>query len=414
MARYLGPKQYGEYTFALVIVNFCAVLVTMGMNRVLVIEMAKRGEKSFSIVANSIFLRVGLSIGAIPIAIGVALASAESEHVIVTLVSIMSLAYLFRWSESIVSYFTTELNYGAVSLVQTITISLSVIGRVICIAMSLPLVAFAIMFLVESIVLTTLLVWQISKSGMRISSFKLEWATVRHLFAESWPLMFGALTGSVSVTIDRFVIGRTLSMEELGIYAAYGQFFVLSNMILSAFAASFAPVLARVFSNDKKIYFEKLRECTATLLWVGMVLFIGISLLGDRLVVMLLGSKFESEVSLLSFFFALQMLVQAPFLLKTEHVILENKSIWLWYFRLISVSFNIAMTIYLVGRFGVIGAAISGVMTVLIHEVILSIVIQETRTYLRIVISAIPRALLQRPAVVVWRKLLPILGRIRS
>ena len=69
IARYLGPENYGLYTFVFAFIYFFTFIPDMGVHQILVREAAKEPEKAGKLIGNGVIMQISLSLVALFLAI---------------------------------------------------------------------------------------------------------------------------------------------------------------------------------------------------------------------------------------------------------------------------------------------------------------------------------------------------------
>ena len=94
---------------------------------------------------------------------------------------------------------------------------------------------------------------------------------------------------------------------------------------------------------------------------------------------------------------AISYVVQAPGCFRVEYLILSSDAKAIFYFRIISVTCNILLNYILIPIYGILGTAISGLITTIIYEIILNSIPKQSRPYQKAYLSAFYHAIIQKP-----------------
>src|SRR3989304_5792881 len=96
LARYFDLKTFGDYSFIFALCNIFQVMIGMGMNPIIIREVAKRPEESEEIFNASFFLRMLLSITTfLIIALSINLSSSSPEVIWATYICTIGVITLF-------------------------------------------------------------------------------------------------------------------------------------------------------------------------------------------------------------------------------------------------------------------------------------------------------------------------------
>ena len=181
----------------------------------------------------------------------------------------------------------------------------------------------------------------------------------REIMTYSTPILFSGIIGTSAAYIDRFVVAAFVNTGALGIY----NFVLLVSSSLSLFLIPLynvlLPKLSELFSlHDKKaiVMGIKLSCSLISLLYVPAAL--GATAISGRIIILLSQSQYLSAVIPMDVFLIISamfitygVLVQAVSSIRKTPILVLSAGT--------SLFFNIAFSVILIPRFGLLGAAIS-------------------------------------------------------
>jgi O-antigen/teichoic acid export membrane protein len=169
--------------------------------------------------------------------------------------------------------------------------------------------------------------------------------------------LIGGISFALYTNIDKILINKYLSVEDVGIYRAY---YYASVAIVGLFYGSFTAVFFPVASKcvDKNVLFKKINKFTPYLVGFGLPSII----ISEFTILKFYGDKYPIDFTLLLFFSVSSFLVYYYSLYDWTFCSEGMKGI-----KLVNVSniiitiINISLNIFLIPRVGLLGAIISNI-----------------------------------------------------
>jgi PST family polysaccharide transporter len=405
MVRYLGAEQYGKYSFAFSVITISSIFFRLGLDAVLVKELKNRPEKKLELIGSCVLVKMVGALIALAIAVGLGFWSSEGDRIIIILVAVMGLSFCFRWSETIDVWFQSSLNARYVVKVRTVAMTVSALTKVGLILSEAPLVYFGAIVTLEAAIAAILVLWTYAGQGNSLREWRVDRQLIRSLLSESWPLMFTTLGGILYSQLDKILLGSNVGMAQVGVYAMYLQLMMVPRMLISSLNLSVNPILVETFESDEKRYWLRLEQALSLNSWIALMAGIGIILLGTPTIRLILGNEFVFPSIWLSVLIAITHFMESPGTLRVEYLIIRKKSKLVFGFRIMSLTLNLILNFTLIPRYGVLGAALAGALTILFFDCISSFFSSYTRQYARTYFQAIGNALLQRPLLMMISKI---------
>lgn len=297
LARYLGLEDYGRYSYVYAFVGLFDMLSVFGLHRIFVREVARQPHKASGYLGNILRLKVPFSLGVLSL---ICLAATIFvEPALRPFVLIVAGELLLRKFFVINLALSRAFERMEYELVVTIFERSTALGGVLAaIRFDWGLAGIFLAFLAAAMVhalVSTLVTWRrlLRPDFTTIQGFK-------GLFlSNAWPL---GLSEEASVSYKR--IGPVLldhwhGPTAVGVYAgAYRIYQVLLTVVGEAISRAAQPVLSRLSLHRQQFARFLVRVafsdalvgvCLGVFLWVTAPVVIGI----------LLGSEFESSISVL-------------------------------------------------------------------------------------------------------------------
>ena len=181
----------------------------------------------------------------------------------------------------------------------------------------------------------------------------------------SWPLVAVAATAMILQNGDRFLLGSLAGAEVLGIYAvAYNLVERPTTLICLSISTATFPLVVQVLEHEGKeaARLQSGRNGIA-LLAVALPACLGLSLTADYIASSLVGPAFRSGVAALipiMSFTALARGLRTHFVDHAFH--LSGRPLLMLWTYVPATVLNIALNLYVVPRYGMYGAALTGLL----------------------------------------------------
>jgi len=177
----------------------------------------------------------------------------------------------------------------------------------------------------------------------------------------SFPLVIMSIWSWVNSYFDRFILDSVFDKYQVGLYAAsYSVGSKLFPMIIPFFLLLLTPI---VYSNKKvSLKIESIKKYSINYLIIGITITPLVFIFSDLIGFLLLSSNYKESfyiipyVSLAYYFLTFSYIFESLFYAesRTKNILLTN---------FVSAVFNIILNLILVPHFGLIGAAISTVIS---------------------------------------------------
>lgn len=371
LTKTLGPESYGIWALILATVSLLMPLALLqlgfAMTRFLAAETdkAKISKGVSSIFAASSFTAFALSllifILAEPLAVAV-FGGADAAY-FVKLAALLVL--LMTLDQVIIEYFMAFRQmerYAVFSILQTV-------GEVLLIGY-LVLSGYGLFGAIVSLLVVKVIVFAagVLVVGREVRVSKPSVAVLKYYLGFSLPILPNVLCAWIINLSDRYVIGYFIGIEAVGIYsAAYG----LGNLIYifwAPFSITLLPAITNLYENNniQEVKMHLKYAIRIFLLFTIPALF-GLSILSKQLLVSLTTSEFAAG-SLIVPIVALGALLFGLGHIGVSVLVLFKKTKIMSLVTTASALINLFMNIILVPFIGIVGAAVSTLITFAIYS----------------------------------------------
>jgi O-antigen/teichoic acid export membrane protein len=302
VARYLRPESYGLLNYSLSFVSIFSAFSTMGVDQIIVRELAKDPTKKNDLLGTGFIIKVAGSVLMILLMICLMIFMNHNAFTN-TLIMIVAAAEIFKGFEVINYFFQSQVKSKFVVQVQLIInllISLAKIGLVVIHA---PLIWFGIIVVMGSILNAAGFVYAYQTKGEgTLRHWNFQKIMAMELLKESWPLALYGVALNIQARIDQVMLGNMMNNYEVGQYSVALKFIEIFGFVPVVLLNTFMPAIAKakVIGND--LYQSRLVNLYRLMFLSFLMVGIPIYLFSEKLIVILYGKEFASAGFLLSLF----------------------------------------------------------------------------------------------------------------
>lgn len=392
MARYLGVERFAEFNLAYSFTYLFIPLIKLTLDAVIVRDLARHQDEQAIIIGSAFLLRVIASLLALPLMMVIIIQLRPQDSVIHAMVLLFGLAWGVQSFEVIDLWLQSQVLSRYAVYARRGAFTVATVGRIVCLLLQAPLVAFAWMQLLESglYALGLLLVYRRNEQAVLRWRATLHW--VRILLRDSLPMIVAGFTVVIYYRIDQVMMGQILpevvAKNAIGVYAVAVRLSEFWFFVPAALAASVAPALVRTRQEKPDEYLPRAQKLFNLLALLGYGAAIGGTLLAEPVVRILYGEDYIQAAPMLQILMWAGVWVcleQARYILATneEHLI----SYMLTTF--IGAVTNIALNLLLIPSLQGMGAAIAAFVSYGVATYVSSLIVPQFRHFGRMMTRAL-------------------------
>lgn len=385
-ARYLGVVNYGILSYGLTLVTLFAGIMKLGIDSIIVNELINHKRNQGSLLGTSIILRVVSSIISV-VSIGLIAYMLNSQNEVLVVVSaIQAFILLFQAIHVLDYWFQSQLKSKYVSIAKIVATGVSAIYSLYILTSDKGIVWFAASTTLTAFVIAVLLLAFYCKQG----GDRLDWSWTdgKYLLSKSHHFIIANMMAIVYVQIDKLMVGNMIGSKELGIYSAALLFCAAWVFIPDAIITSLRPSILNARLKSKVLYLRRLKQLYFVIFWISMAFSLVIALLAPLLVSALFGAEYTQSTLVLQiaiWYVPVSILGTA----RNIWLVSEDKGRYTKYILGIGLVVNIALNLVLLPQIGIVGAAITTLVTELVTCFVAPLIFKETRVHNKILLEAL-------------------------
>lgn len=363
VARYLGPEQFGLFSYAQSFVGLFTAIATLGLDGIVVRELVKDETRRDELIGTAFWLKVMGAFGVLLI-LGIAINFTSNDHFTNVLVFIIASATIFQSFNVIDFYFQSKVLSKYVVYANIISLLLSSIVKVALILNDAPLIAFAWVVLFDSFVLACGFIYFYFKnnSKFKIQNLTFKSKTAVLLLRDSWPLILSGIVISIYMKIDQVMIKEMLDAEAVGQYAAAVRLSEAWYFIPMVIASSLFPAIINAKKVSEELYYARLQKLYDLMVWMAIAIALPMTFLSDWVVNLLYGGQYSEAGSVLMIHIWAGVFVFLG-VASGKWFVAENLQMLSFWRTFNGMVVNVVLNFILIPKYGIQGAAIATLLS---------------------------------------------------
>lgn len=362
VARFLGPQQFGLFSFASALVGLFGAVAGLGLQSIVVRDIACDPGCKEETLGTAAVLHLTGGVLAYCMILGAIFWLRPDDSLAKWLVAILGAMMLLKASDVAVYWFESQVLSKYAVWVQNSSFLVFAAVKVALILGNAPLLAFAWVTLAEAALVALLLLVMLGLRGPGLRKLKVTLSRAKVLLTDSWPLMLSGIAITIYMRIDLIMLGHMLGNEAVGVYSAATRISEVWYFVPSVVVASILPTLVHAKNLSTTMYKEHLQRLCKFLTWMAIVLAIPMTFMADWVVVLLYGPSYIVAGGVLSIHIWAAVFVFLG-IGSGVYFTIENLAKKFFYRTAVGCVLNVLLNITLIPLYGIKGAAIATVFS---------------------------------------------------
>ncbi len=362
LARRLADAGYGRYSLILVIVMMAGMAADFGTANILVREVSKRHGESSSLLGAILLIRAMTTLvvvaGVLVTVLAAGVASDFALPLIIAAIAIIPTSLSTAIEAALQGFERMDLSALAdvvFSVVLTAVGAAVVLGGGGVTAMTGVYLGASAVRLAYSALAYRRMVSGIEAAG---GTWRFSNARLRLLARESFPVLYWQLVSLAYYKVDVLLLGLFRSEAEVGWYAAAYKLFEVPVMFGWLAVQALLPLMSRIFLQSKSSLSLLFGKAMKYIWVVGLGAAAGAAMLAAPVIGWLLPVEYEPAVNVLRVLGAALPFMVGCVLFGNLFISMElQRRMARW--SLLSLAVNVGLNLALIPPFGVMGAAVT-------------------------------------------------------
>ncbi len=378
LARYLGPTQYGMYSYAVAFVGLFVPLATLGMDNIIVRDIISHPGEKYQVIGTAFRLRLSGSLLSVLAALTVVRLLRMPGDPQRAIVVIVALGTLFLSFDTIDLWFQSQVLSKYTMLAKGTAFSFATGMRVLFLSYDASLAAFAYLVVLESVLNAGCLLLAYHLNGQHVACWRFSPRSARETLRVSWPLIISASAIMVYMRIDQIMLGQMVGSRAVGVYSAAARISEVWYFIATALVSSLFPAILQSRRTSDREYWARLKKLFSLMAGLGLGVALVVSLFASHLVALIYGETYREAATILAVHvwatpFVFLGVAQMPWDAAESYTRLAMVR------TLIGASVNVTLNLLLMPVYGGVGAALATVLSNACSAFLGNIVSRKTR-----------------------------------
>jgi len=378
VARYLGPTQFGSYSYLLATVNIIASFAGLGLDSMVVNEIVNNPQRSSTIISTTFTLRVLSGILSFLICVCIFFFLKHDEINLFYVGVILALVPIAQSLNTIEFYYQAQVASRIAVISNSIAYILMSICKIIAILSGATLMVFAAITSIEIMLGGLFMLGSYRKMSKQHLTFAIDKALAKYLLQKSWPLIFAGFMITIYMRIDQIMLGEMVNDYAVGTYSAALKLSEIWYFLPAIICTSFFPSIIEAKKLGQEVYFRKFQRLFDMLFFMSVSIALLVTFSSGLIIDILYGDQYTDAALILAIHIWTAVFVFLG-VASSNFFIIENLQIKSFTRTAIGAVLNIVLNLILIPRYFAIGAAISTLISQFCSAYLFDLLSRKTR-----------------------------------
>lgn len=322
VARYLGPEMYGIIAFATAVYAVSVIIVSLGIDDIIMKDMMQQAEKQGSIQGSALFVKFAAAFLVYAVIFIYCIINYSGEKLYSVL--IIAGAVLFQPLSVFSCIFLINAQAKYTSIARMASYTLSSLLKIVLIILKAPVTYFAFAVFIDYAVLYLTVVLMYKYKNYTVSNWHIDTSYIKYILKSAVTLFAAVLFYTFYQKITVIIISSMYSDYTSGIYSAAIRLTEIWYMVPAVLMTAFYPAVVKAKQINEEEYNKRIKTLfyVTTIPFILMAFFAAI--LSPLIIKILYGEKYiESSIVLSLTIWSVPFI--SFYIISSKWFILENK-----------------------------------------------------------------------------------------
>jgi O-antigen/teichoic acid export membrane protein len=300
LARYLGPRLFGDFSYAMAVVLIASPFAMLGLDAIGIRRMVQDPSCRNEVLGTSFVLMTAGGVVAFGVAMGGIFLARPDDHLVHWLVGILSAGIVLQSLIAIEFWFESQMQWKFTVYAKTSAFLLLSLVKVGLILLEAPLIAFAWAAFADTALGSVCLVIVYRRRGYVISAWQFSLKMARSLLGDSWPLILSVSLTMIYLRIDQVMLGNMVGSEELGNYSVAVRISEAWYFIPMVICSSSFPAVFKSEAVSEELFYAHLQRLYSLMAFLAYAVALPVAFFSDEIVRLLFSTSFTDAGPLLA------------------------------------------------------------------------------------------------------------------
>ena len=298
VTRYLGPEDFGIFSYAQSFVALFTAFSSLGLTDILVRELIKSKDSHYELMGTTFWLQT-LGSCFIMLCLVIFVVLNNNEALTNQIILIVGGTTFFQSFTVITSYFNSEVKSRFAVTPAFLGIIISSLLKIYCIWQNASLIHFVYILVFDTFFLAFGQIYFYAKSNQSIREWIFDKTRAKALMKDAWPLVLSGIVISIYMKIDQVMIKELINNAAVGQYAAAVRLSEAWYFIPMIICTSLFPAILNAKARSPQLYRQRMANLYNLMIFLGFAVIIPVVLLADWGINFLYGSDFNQTAAVL-------------------------------------------------------------------------------------------------------------------
>lgn len=358
IARYLGPEQFGLFSFATAFVGLFGAIAGLGLQSIVVRDLVRDPTYKEETLGTAALLQLVGGLLAYSLILGIIFWLRPDDTLAKLLVAILGSMMLYKFSDVALYWFESQVQSKYIVWVQNGCFLVFAGIKIGLIVSNTPLLAFAWATAAEALLVAVLVLTMLNWRGLKLQQLRYSIQRAKTLLVDSWPLLLSGIAIALYMKIDQIMLGQMLGDDAVGIYSAAVRISEVWYFIPMMIVASVFPAILEAKKRSEVEYLQRLQRLYDLMVWLSLAIALPMTFLSTPIILALFGPDYVESGPVLAIHIWASVFVFLG-VASSQWFIAENRQILSFQRTLLGVAVNIVLNFLLIPMCGAIGAAVA-------------------------------------------------------
>lgn len=377
VARYLGPEQFGLFSYVLAFTAIFSGIAKLGLDGIMVRELVNHPEKRDTYLGTAFWLKI---IGAlIVMVLMAAIVPFTSNDASTNLfIFIIAAGLVLQSFEVVEFYFQSQVLAKIVSICKVIQLALSSIIKIYLVLTHAELFWFVLVTVFDalSLAISYFVAYKVRKNPDFYKHF--DFVIAKRLLKDSWPLIFSGLVLMIQARIDQVMLQEIKGSIEVGYYSVAMRLIEAAAFVPMILHSSLFPAIQTAKKYSEELYKERLLNFYRINFIMFLIFAVPIFMFAERIVVTLFGDIYQPAGILLALF-AIRLFFANMGVARSAFILRENLMRFSLFTMVIGTIVNVILNYMWIPQHGAIGAILATIVSFTVTIFAVDIIYSKTR-----------------------------------
>lgn len=377
VARYLGPSQFGLFSYAIAFAAIFGSLAKLGLDRIVVRELVRDPNKKEIYLGTAFWLKICGALVMFPV---IALATQFTSNDATTnlYIFIIACGAIFQSFEVVDFYFQSKVLSKFVSICKFIQLLVSSLIKLYLVFVQAELFWFVLVSMVDQAVLALSLF--IAYKFQRVEGFyrHFDLAIAKRFLLDSGPLILSGMVVMIYLRIDQIMIKEMLGEREVGLYSAAIRISEVWYFLPVVLMNSLFPSIVNAKRINEEWYRSRFKKLYTFLILMSVLIALPMTFVSDWVIFTLYGDAYKEAGNILMIHIWAGVFVSMA-VVSGGWYTSENFQRYALYRAVFGACINVLLNLILIQAYGLIGAAIATVIAQFMMALYFDLIFKKTR-----------------------------------